>query len=136
MSTAVAQLAKGITVSFSNLTGDLIDIDDAMYERGSVDVTHQASGSYREKLEGAFADQLPITLVLSFHYSVNPTTLITASASTFLVTFPTPSGLTNPPTLSVSAFCSKVGRSSKLGEKIVLNVEITPKGEPTYTPAS
>lgn len=136
MSTAVAQIAKGITVSFANLTGDLVDIDDCNYERPKVDVTHQASGDYREYLEGAFVDQMPVVLTMAYHYLVNPVTLIASAASTLTVTFPVPSGLTNGAVLSVTAFVTKVARSGKLGEKTVFNVEIQPKGTPSFTPAS
>lgn len=136
MSTAVAQIAKGITVSFANLVGDLVDIDDCNFERPSVDVTHQQSGDFREKLEGAFIDQMPIVLVMAYHYSVNPVTLISSAASSLVVTYPVPSGLTNGAVSTVNAFCTKVARAGKLGEKSVFNVEITPKGTPSHTAAS
>lgn len=133
---ASAQLAKGITVTFSNFSGDLIDADFINLTRPGVDVTHQGSGNYREMLAGAFIENKPVNLTISYYGTINVETIMTTGTSTLLITYPVPSGLTNGASHSVSAFCSNAKVTGKLGDKITGEFEFTPTGAPTFSVAS
>lgn len=136
---ANALVAKGITVTFSGFSADLIDIDGPGFERESIDITHQGSGSWREKVPSPFANGKPIVLTVAYNGSLNGPSLITANPdplSTLTLTLPVPRGLTNGAQHSVLAFITDISPTGSLGEKMTAQVTFEPTGEPTFTAAS
>lgn len=130
------QLAKGITVAYSTMVSKLIDIKPMELSRPFVKVTHQASGSYEEMIAGAFIENKPITMTLQYLGTENYQTLMELAPTTLTVTLPVPSGYTNGATIANTAGMSNFSSPYKLADLMVVDVEFTPTGGPTYTIAS
>lgn len=128
-------LATGITVTFSDLTADLVDIDGPSFLREFVDVTHQASGSWKEFKASPFSEGDEITLTMSLNGTVNGITLITSAAGTLAITMPTPVGGTSGAAWSMTASVTGFRQSGQLGQKMPLEVTFKPTGTPSFTAA-
>lgn len=132
----MAQLAKGITVSFSTMASKLLDIKPGDWSRPGVKVTHQASGTYEEMIAGAFIENKPITMTVQYLATENYQTLMELAATTLTITLPVPSGYTNGATIANTAWISNMSQAYKLADVMVIDLEFTPTGGPTYTVAS
>lgn len=136
MSANNSLIAAGITVSFSDLTADLVDIDGPSFTRETVDVTHQSSGSWKEFKASPFVEGEDITLTMSLNGTVNPITLITGSVNTLGITMPTPVGGTSGAVWATSAVVTGVKQAGQLGQKMTLEVTFKPTGTPSFTAAT
>ena len=132
----MAQLAKGITVTYSTMVSKILDVKAGEWSRPGVKVTHQGSGTYEEMIAAAFIENKPITLVVHYLATENYQTLMELSATTLTITLPVPSGYSNGGTIVNTAWISNMSQAYKLGEVMAIDLEFTPTGGPTYTIAS
>lgn len=119
-----AYISTGVTVSFSTLSAELLDLTTSGETAEQVDVTHQAStNEWREFLSG-LKDGGEVTWTL--HCGGTIPALGTQSALT--VTLPSGAG-----TLTATANLSKVkGLNAPLGDKIVEEVTFKVTTEPSW----
>lgn len=111
----MAVVAKGITVTFAGLSGELVDVNAAEGGVDTVDVTHQASDDdAREFLAGLFDAG---TITLSMHYGSGQLPA-RGTTGTLAVTMPT-----GADSLSATAILTKATMSAALGQKATLDVE-------------
>lgn len=120
-----AYISTGITVSFSTLSGELLDINIPGESADMVDVTYQAStNEWREYLAG-LKDGNEVTI--SLH--AGATIPAVATSGTLTITFPTGAG-----TFTASALLSKGrGASATLGDKITDELTFKITGEPEWS---
>lgn len=126
-------VSKGFTISLSSFTGKLMDIDGPGLTREALDITHQATATYKEKTPSPFVDGEPINIKFQSNDSDNFTTLITASTAAFVLTYPVAIGRTTAASWSVSAFLTSIKQTGALGQVITGDATITPTGTPTFT---
>lgn len=120
-----AYISTGITVTFSTLSGELLDLTSSGETADTVDVTHQAStNEWREYLAG-LKDGGEYTWTVH----CGGTIPALATSDTLGITLPTGAG-----TLSVTAILSKVkGLNAPLGDKIVEELTWKVTGEPSWS---
>lgn len=120
-----AYISTGITVSFSTLSGELLDYSSSGESADMVDVTHQASTEeWREYLAG-LKDGGEHTWTIH----CGGTIPALATSDTLGITLPSGAG-----TLSASAILSKnKGLNAPLGDKIVEELTFKITGKPTWT---
>lgn len=127
-------ISKGFTISLSNFTGKLMDIDGPGIIREALDITHQATASFREKTPSPFVDGEPINIKFQVNDSDSFATIATASAATFVLTYPIAIGRTTAASWSTSAFCTSIKQTGALGQVIMGDMTVTTTGTPTFTP--
>jgi len=120
-----AYISTGITVSFSTLSAELLDVTHSGEEADQVDVTHQTSTSeWREFLSG-LKNGGSVTLTLHLGGTVPDV----ATNDTLVVTFPTGAG-----TFTASANLQKnKGVAGNLGDKLIEEVSFKITGVPAWT---
>ncbi len=125
-----AYIATGITVDFSTLNADLLDVNHGGESADIVDVTHQKSAAdlsdgWREKLAG-LKDAGEVTLPCLF----DPDATVPALATSATLTVTWPSATTNK--FSCSAILSCTGVAASLGHKMVQDLTLTLTGLPNW----
>lgn len=120
-----AYISTGITVSFSTLSGELLDLSSTGETCDTEDVTHQASTNEWREFLASLKDGGEYTWTIH----AGGTVPAVATSDTLGITLPTGAG-----TLSVSAILTKKHQlSAPLGGKIVEEVTFKVTGEPTWS---
>jgi len=130
--TVTNYVSKGIVVTFTGLTGQLIDIDTGGDTADIVDVTHQESANEWKEFKSAFKEGGDVTLLLHF----DPDATAPAPGATGTLVIAWPSGSTKK--FSASAIVKKVAEvKASLGAKISHGITFKITGAPnwSYTPA-
>lgn len=120
-----AYVSTGVTVTFSTLSGELLDYTASGEVAETVDVSHQASSdTYREFTTG-FCDGGEHTWTIH----AGGTIPAVGTSGTLAVTLPSGAG-----TLSATALLTKVkGLNAPLGDKIVEELTFKVTGKPTWS---
>lgn len=126
-------ISKGFTFTLSNFSAKLMDIDGPGVNREALDITHQATTSFKEKTPSPFVDGEPINIKFQSNDTDNFATIITASAATFTLTYPIAIGRTTAASWAVTAFCTSIKQTGALGQIISGDITVTPSGVPTFT---
>jgi len=120
-----AYVSTGITVSFSTLSAELLDLTSSGETAEAVDSTHQAStDQYREFIEG-LKDGGEHTWTLH----CGGTIPAVGTSDSLVITLPTGAG-----TCTVTALLTKVkGLNAPLGDKIVEEITFKTSGKPVWS---
>lgn len=126
-------ISKGFSFTLSNFTGKLMDIDGPGVNREALDITHQGTTAFREKTPSPFVEGEPISIKFQSNDSDNFATISTASAASFVLTYPIAIGRTTAASWSVTAFCTSIKQTGALGQVITGDLVMTTSGTPTFT---
>lgn len=129
-------VSKGLTVSFSDFSARITDMDGPNLTRAAIDTTHQGTSTYREFIPSPFVDQDEISVTCQWNGALNQKTLIEGAVGTLSITFPAPSDATSGASWSVSAFVTAVGPTQTLGELVTGTITFKPTGSPSFSAAS
>lgn len=131
------QLSKGMSLDFMTLASKLIDVSPGSMKRPKVKTTHQESLLYDEGIPAAFRDPGVCTATIQWNGDENYQALYEEEdPDDITITYPLPSGKTNPPTKTNTGWISGFSEAYKLGELMVIDLEFEVTGGWTYTPAS
>ena len=132
----IQDVGTGTTITFgtSGFSARVSSIDGPSMSRTTVETTHLATSQWRTHMPGDLADLGEITLTV--HHDPSLTPPIRQAAETVTITFPVPSGLTNPATCVFTAMCIGYSASIAIDELMTASMTLKGSGAPTITAAS
>jgi hypothetical protein len=120
-------VATGITVDFSTLTGELLDVKKSGEKADQVDVTHQISSNKWRQFKSGLLDGGEFTLTLHF----DPDAIVPTMGTSGTMTVVWPNGATKK--FQATANLSGRGDSATLGDKMTQDLTFKISGAPNYS---
>ena len=132
----IQDVGTGTSITFgtSGFSARVASIDGPGFSRTSVETTHLSTTGNRTHMPGDLVERGELTL--SVHHDPSLTPPIRQAAETVTITFPVPSGLTNPATCVFTAMCIGYSASIAIDELMTASMTLKGSGAPTITAAS
>lgn len=124
--TVTAYVSTGITVTFSTLTGELLDVRESGVKTDTVDVTKQNSTTGYREFKAGLKDGGEWTI--SFHY--DPDAVIPAQGTSANLIITWPSGATNK--YMATALLTGRSTAAPLGDKMMCDLTFKVTGVPDW----